>query len=128
MILGIGIDIVRVERFLSWLENDRLMEKYFGPEEIEYVRSQGRRAAESLAVRFAAKEALGKSLGCGLEGWNLREVQVHHGEGGAPFFRFQGAAAENLGDPDKNGRYHLSLSHDNLVAVAVVIREIDHVR
>lgn len=126
MILGVGIDIVRVERFNSWLVDRGLLEKYFTIGEIEYVLSQGKRAVESLAVRFAAKEALGKSLGFGLCGWNLKEVEVRHRQGGAPFFHFEGRAAEALAKPE-NGKYHLSLSHDSSVAVAVVIREVDHV-
>lgn len=120
MIRGLGVDIVRIERFESWLADQGLMRRYFTSEEIAYVRSQGTRATESLAARFAAKEALGKALGTGLAGFDLRDVEVTRNEVGQPSFRFHGRTAERLG---QMGRLHLSLSHDAAVAVAVVIWE-----
>lgn len=120
MIRGLGVDIVRIERFESWLADQGLMRRYFTAAEIAYVRTQGTRATESLAARFAAKEALGKALGTGLAGFDLREVEVTRDQNGQPSFRFHGRAAERLGHLR---RVHLSLSHDATVAVAVVIWE-----
>ena len=54
MILGLGIDIVEVSRLEKWLNDKKLLERFFNKEELEYVFSKGDGATRSLAVRFAA--------------------------------------------------------------------------
>ncbi|MGI5172367.1 holo-ACP synthase [Treponema sp. OMZ 840] len=123
MITGCGIDIVNVERFSGWLENPPLVRRFFHPDESRYINAFGsQKAAESLAVRFAAKEAFGKALGTGLSGFKLSDICVDKDAAGKPVMRLSGAAAELL---KKNGanRIHLSLSHEKHYAVAQVILE-----
>jgi holo-[acyl-carrier protein] synthase len=124
MIYGIGIDIVQVERFNDWMKKPGLLSRFFTDIETSYVLSQGPRAVESLAVRFAAKEALGKSLGTGLRGFNLKEIEVRHREGGSPYLCFHHKALERINQLGKFN-FLLSLSHDTQVAVAVVIAEVE---
>jgi holo-[acyl-carrier protein] synthase len=73
-----------------------------------------------MRAAFAAKEAIAKALGCGL---NWRDVEILTSESGAPVTRLHGEARERLGD----GRLHLSISHsrDYAVAHAVVERPSD---
>ena len=115
MIVGIGIDVVDVERFAETLQRTpALRERIFTP---------GERALPiaSLAARFAAKEALAKALGApgGLQ-WHDCEV-VKDAEG-RPMFSLRGtveARAASLGA----ATLHLSLSHDAGIASAVVVAE-----
>ena len=60
--IKIGIDSVEIERFIPWttFSQERLL-RIFSPEEISYSLSVPRKAAERLAVRFAAKEAFYKA-------------------------------------------------------------------
>ena len=115
MIIGIGIDVVDVARFGQTLERTpRLLERLFTAPE----RSLG---LNSLAARFAAKEALAKALGAPV-GLCWTDADVLSGEDGRPNHRIWGtiqARATVLGVQD----LHISLSHDAGIASAVVIAE-----
>lgn len=76
----------------------------------------------SLAVRFAAREAVMKSLGLGLGAFGFHDVWVERAETGAPSLAFTGRAAE-LADEAGVTRWHVSLTHSDLVAVAYVVAE-----
>ena len=55
MIVGTGVDIVKNARFEKWLKDERLLERFFHPDEIEYVKSKKASGVEHLAARFAAR-------------------------------------------------------------------------
>ena len=123
MITGCGIDIVDTERFVPWMQKERFIRRFFHADEAAYVCSLPvRQGAESLAARFAAKEAFGKALGTGLAGFQLSDVCVCKDKTGKPFLRLYGSAEQLL---KKNGaqRVHLSLAHEKRYAVAQVILE-----
>lgn len=115
MIIGVGIDVVDVARFGQTLERTpRLLERLF----TEGERSLG---LNSLAARFAAKEALAKALGAPV-GLCWTDANVLSGEDGRPNLSIRGtvqARATALGVQD----LHVSLSHDAGIASAVVIAE-----
>ncbi len=115
MIVGVGIDVVDVERFGVTLERTpALRERLFTPHERE-------RPMASLAARFAAKEALAKALGAPA-GMNWLDAEVQTDESGRPLFAVRGsvaARAEALGVTS----VHVSLSHDAGIASAVVVLE-----
>lgn len=122
MILGLGIDIVEVSRLEKWLNDKKLLERFFNKEELEYVLSKRDGAAPSLAVRFAAKEAFGKALGTGLAGIELKDIAVVNDKTGRPFLELFGTALQAL--KEKGGAsIHLSLTHEKTTAAAVVIIE-----
>ena len=118
MFKGIGLDICEIARMQKLLENDRFLQRYFTKAEADYIHSRGTGAAASLAGLFAAREALGKALGGGID-FNLLEAEVCHTDKGAPFFRFYGSLKKRLG----NDRVLLSISHDGGIASAVCIVE-----
>jgi holo-[acyl-carrier protein] synthase len=115
VIVGVGIDVVDVDRFGQALERTpKLRERLF----TESERSLG---LASLAARFAAKEALAKSLGAPVGMRWLDATVVQDGKG-QPSLQVSGtvaARAEGLGVAS----FHLSLSHDAGIASAVVIAE-----
>ncbi|MCW2539575.1 MAG: acpS [Frankiales bacterium] len=121
MIVGVGIDVVPIERFESAsLRTAQLIDRLFTAAE-QLTPSGQRRSAESLAARFAAKEAVAKALGAP-GGMLWHDVEVEVDELGRPSLRTQGtvaARAEQLGVL----HWHLSLSHDGGIASAVVIAE-----
>ena len=122
MILGLGIDIVEVSRIEKWLNDEKLLQRFFNKEEVEYVLSKGNGAAHSLAVRFAAKEAFGKALGTGLSGIKLKDIVVVNDKTGRPFLKLSGTALQALNK--KGGKaVHISLSHEKTTAAAVVVIE-----
>ncbi|MFW6293384.1 MAG: holo-ACP synthase [Spirochaetota bacterium] len=122
MVLGIGVDLIQVARMNSWVDQGGLIERFFHPVEVEDARSRGPKAmAASLAVRYAAKEALGKAMGTGLQHFQLREVQVVNDPQGKPEILLHGNAKKTFARFGGK-RIHLSLTHelDNAVAMVVI--------
>jgi holo-[acyl-carrier protein] synthase len=121
MIVGVGIDVVPVDRFAASLaRTPALADRLFTPAE-QVTASGSARSAESLAARFAAKEALAKSLGAG-GGMAWTDAEVRVDDVGRPSLVVSGsvlARAESLGVR----RFHVSLSHDGGIASATVIAE-----
>jgi holo-[acyl-carrier protein] synthase len=115
VIIGVGIDVVDVARFGQALDRTpRLRERLFTDEERDL-------GLNSLAARFAAKEALAKALGAPA-GLHWTDATVLRGADGRPHLQVRGtvqARADDLGVHD----LHVSLSHDAGIASAVVIAE-----
>ncbi len=120
MIIGCGIDIVRVDRFSKLLKNDTFLKRFFHPIEIEYIVKT--RRPESLAVRFAAKEAFGKALGTGLGCLTLKNICVVKTNDGRPLLEVY-EDVKNRFDNCGATAIHLSLSHEKEYAIAQVILE-----
>ena len=127
MIIGIGIDMVQVQRMNKWMETPGLTERYFHPEELQYSMINGNNAVFSLAARFAAKEAFGKALGTGLEGIELKDIMIKNKENGQPELHIFGTALRALEKKctDPSVKIHVSLSHEKEHAMAMVILEKD---
>ena len=124
MVLGIGIDVVRISRIDASIDRygDRFLSRVFTPGE---QADCGDRSAggESLAGRFAAKEAAFKALGAG---WDVcggfTSVEVVREQDGRPQIVLHGRAQEmatRLGA----GSMHVSITHDAGIAAAVVVME-----
>ena len=126
MILGIGNDIVSVERIENLLDKfgERFIKKVFTKE--ERTRSLKKlKPAASLAKRFAAKEAAWKALGDEKQiGINWKDMGVRNNKSGKPFLELTGKAAEQLKKltPENMiARIDLSLSDELPYAQAFVI-------
>ena len=121
MIIGIGIDVVPVERFAaSLVRTPGLRDRLFTAAE-QHTPSGSPRSGESLAARFAAKEALAKALGApGDLHWHDAEVVV--GDHGRPHLQVRGSVAGRAAQLGVS-TWHLSLSHDGGIASAMVVAE-----
>ncbi|MFP4300970.1 MAG: holo-ACP synthase [Alkalispirochaetaceae bacterium] len=122
MIIGIGIDITEVARFRRWLDDEHLLRRYFSAQEIDDVRSKGNGQAESLAGRFAAKEAFAKAMGTGFRDMGLRDLTVWSDRLGKPSIEMSGRA-EVLFHERGGHSVFLSISHEESHAVAMVVVE-----
>jgi holo-[acyl-carrier protein] synthase len=126
MIIGIGIDVIDVERIRRAVDDPRtgrrFRDRLFTEGEIAYCEGKRRGAAESFAARFAAKEAVMKALGRGFgEGVSWREIEIVRTEG-APTLQLTGYAATRAAQLGIT-RWHLSLTHTSVTAMAYVIAE-----
>ncbi len=118
--LGIGIDIVDVNRIKHWLTVKGLPQRFFNQSELEDARKKGSAEPFSLAARFAAKEAFGKALGSGLKDIRLKDICVINDEKGKPELSVFNSALKAF--TESGGKeIHLSLSHEKNMAVAVVV-------
>lgn len=118
--LGIGTDLVDIDRFRDVLaRTPRIADRMFRPDERAYAEKAADPAAR-LAARFAAKEATLKSLGLGLGGMNLADIEVvKHGDG-RPELLLHGAAAEVALSAGAT-RFLLTISHTDTLAQATVV-------
>jgi len=124
MILGIGVDIVRIDRMRRAFERfgDRFAAKILHPEEAEVFAGTANKVA-FLAKRFAAKEAASKALGTGMrQGVHFSQIKVSHDAHGAPRLSLEGKAqqiAAGLGVE----QIFLSISDEQDNAIAFVLFE-----
>ena len=115
MIVGVGIDVVDIARFLATIDRvPALRERLFTPAE------RGLPPA-SLAARFAAKEAIAKSLGAPA-GMSWQDATIHRVPGAQPEVEVIGTVAARAAELGV-ARFHLSISHDAGIASAMVVAE-----
>jgi len=124
MIYGVGIDIVKIERIKGVVEKwgRKFLERVFTENEIAYCYEK-KEPYLSLAVRFAAKEALIKAIGHAAP-VSLTDIEVVNVETGKPFLKLEGRFRDFL----KNNlikKAHLSLSHEHEYGIACVVLEQD---
>ena len=125
MILGIGLDMIEIERIGRAIGRQRFRERVFSAAERDWLDGRDWRA-ESAAGRFAAKEAAAKALGTGIGTIRWVDIEVTAQDTGGPRIRLHGAAqraAANLGVD----RMWVSITHDRGRAAACVIAEGDRV-
>ena len=122
-VVAVGIDLESVSRVAAAIERhgETFLEKVFTPEEIALCRSRGKRAQESFAARWAAKEALSKALGTGIGAeFAFTDAAVLADERGAPFFCLSEKTQNALRERGA-ARALLSLTHAGGFAAAVVV-------
>ncbi len=115
MIVGVGIDIVELERIEKIVKRQpKFIERILTDHEKEmFTKLSGRRQIEFLAGRFASKEAFSKAVGTGIGSeLSFLDIEIFSDEKGKPCIRHH---AEK--------RVHLSISHSQEYAVAQVIIE-----
>jgi holo-[acyl-carrier protein] synthase len=124
MLIGTGIDLIEIARIQKSMDRygDRFLDRIYTSAEKAYCLRK-RNAAESLAARFAAKEAAAKALGTGISfGVTWLEIEVTRQPSGRPGLLFHGRAAliaSRLGVTNAA----LSLTHSNDLAMASVALE-----
>jgi holo-[acyl-carrier protein] synthase len=118
MKLATGIDlieIIRVEKAIKQ-HGDQFLKRIYTPKELALFG----KSLESLAVRFAAKEAVVKALGCGIGDVSWLEIEILRDDMDAPVLNLQGKALQRatlLGYQN----WSVSLSHTDLHAIALVV-------
>jgi len=131
MILGVGTDIASIERIAETLERheDRFVEMCFSATERDRVEDSARgdkmARAAGYAKRWAAKEACAKALGLGIrDDIYLKDIIVSNNAAGLPSLTLGGGAKERLTVLTPQGmtaKAHVSLTDDNLMAMAFVV-------
>ncbi|MCI8372015.1 MAG: holo-ACP synthase [Lachnospiraceae bacterium] len=118
MIIGIGTDMIEIERVLKSCQNPRFLERYYTQAERELIQKRKCRCA----THFAAKEAVSKVLGTGFRSFTPKEIEVLRNELGKPYVVLYGRALElsrSLGIE----RIHISLTDTKEYAAAFAIGE-----
>jgi holo-[acyl-carrier protein] synthase len=124
MIVGIGSDIIKIQRIADSLERlgERFAKRILSEEELIQFSNHSSQIA-FLAKRFAAKEAAGKALGVGIgQGISWTQIIVINNELGAPSLKFVDQAKVWC-DRKSVNTSHISLSDEQEFAVAFVVLE-----
>ena len=116
MILGIGNDIVEIERIEKAISNEKFIKRVYTEKEIEIIEKKGSKAA-SYAGRFSAKEAISKALGTGVRDFNLTDIEILNDELGKPYVVLKNESKGRMVDM----RIEISISHSKEYATAVAV-------
>lgn len=118
MQLATGIDLLEINRLRDAIatHGERFLQRVFTERELE----ANAQKVESLAGRFAAKEAVAKALGCGIGEVSWKEIEILRAESGAPQLVLHGAA-ERMAQEQGLTTWSLSLSHSQSHAVAMAV-------
>lgn len=118
MILRTGVDLIEISRIAEAIERHgkRFLDRIFT--ELEQKECHDR--IPSLAVRFAAKEAAAKALGCGIGDVSWLEIEVRSDERKAPYLVLSGEG-ERLAKEMGLITWSVSLSHTESHAIAFVV-------
>ncbi|MCP4427846.1 MAG: holo-[acyl-carrier-protein] synthase [Chloroflexi bacterium] len=116
--LSVGVDIIEVARIERGIarHGQRFLDRFFTPQEQTYCNGR----FDSLAGRFAVKEAVGKALGTGIGDIRWLDVEVVNDERGRPELILHGAA-QNLAEKLGATHWSISLSHTQTHAIGFVV-------
>ena len=121
MILGIGTDIIEIDRISRAIDNTPMfLEKIFTKREIEQL-TRSKLRVESVAGNFAVKEAVSKALGTGVRGFNFKDIEVLRDELGKPVVEVSDKIKELI--KVNNYLFNVSISHNRTCAIAFVVLE-----
>ena len=128
MIIGIGVDIIEIERVRQAIQNNKnFLSKLFTERELDYFISRNMNS-EVIAGNFAAKEAVSKALGTGIRGFSFKDIEILRNELGKPEVILHNGAnliGNKLVGNNNSLRVHLSISHNNSSAIAYSVLEGD---
>ncbi|HEY4662668.1 MAG TPA: holo-ACP synthase [Candidatus Humimicrobiaceae bacterium] len=123
-IFGVGTDIIEVKRIKSAIKNNSgFLHRVYTENEINYCDRKNKGMYQSLAARFAAKEAVSKSLAEGIsKNVSLNEIELMNMESGAPYIKLYGKTFEFVRSLRiKEIKISVSTTENFAVAYAVAI-------
>lgn len=123
MIIGIGVDIIEIERIRKSIERfgDHFLNKIYTQNELDYCLAKHNKY-QHLAARFAAKEAIYKAIASGWEKeatW--KNIEITNEQNGLPIVKFLGKLNDFISD-GKEIKISLSHSENYVVAVAIIYK------
>ena len=123
MVIGIGIDIIEIDRIKSNVEKygDEFLNKVFTPNEIEYCMPKTNKY-QHLAARYAAKEAVYKALATGWqEGLSWQDVEITNEPTGMPIANVS-RKLKKFFSTDKELKISMSHSRNYVTCVAIIYK------
>ncbi len=116
--LQCGVDIIEIPRIIEVIERwgDKFLHRIYTEAERQYCRGR----VSELAVRFAAKEAVSKTLGTGIRGIRWQEIEIIIDRRGRPMVYLHGQAAARARQINLT-RWAVSLTHERTIGIAMVM-------
>lgn len=121
MIVGIGNDLIEISRIKKALEREGFIKKYFTLSEQQLFEERHYNVA-TIGGNFSVKEAVSKTLGTGIRGFGLKDIEVLRDGLGKPYVNLYKGALEHAEAMGIN-HWHVSISHSKTTITAMVIGE-----
>ena len=120
MIVGIGNDIIEIERIEKAISKEGFKAKVFTQREIENIVKRGNRA-ETYAGVFSAKEAISKAIGTGVREFSLTDLEILNDDLGKPYVIVSDKLNKIIQNKKENYQIEIAISHSKKYATAVAI-------
>ena len=120
MIVGIGNDIIEIERIEKAISKEGFKDKIYTQRELENIKKRGNRA-ETYAGVFSAKEAISKAIGTGVREFSLTNLEILNDDLGKPYVVVSEKLDKIIKDKKEDYQIEISISHSKKYATAMAI-------
>ena len=120
MIVGIGNDIIEIERIEKAISKEGFKNKVYTQKELENIEKRGDRV-ETYAGIFSAKEAISKAIGTGVREFSLTDLEILNDDLGKPYVVVSEKLDKILKTKKEDYQIEISISHSKKYATAVAI-------
>ena len=120
MIVGIGNDIIEIERIEKAISKEGFKNKVYTQKELENIEKRGDRV-ETYAGIFSAKEAISKAIGTGVREFSLTDLEILNDDLGKPYVVVSERLDKIIKSKKENYQIEISISHSKKYAIAMVI-------
>ena len=120
MIVGIGNDIIEIERIEKAISKEGFKNKVYTQRELENIEKRGNRL-ETYAGIFSAKEAISKAIGTGVREFSLTDLEILNDDLGKPYVAVSEKLDKIIKDKKEDYQIEISISHSKKYATAVAI-------
>ena len=120
MIVGIGNDIIEIERIEKAISKEGFKDKIYTQRELENIKKRGNRA-ETYAGVFSAKEAISKAIGTGVREFSLTDLEILNDDLGKPYVVVSERLDKIIKSKKENYQIEISISHSKKYAIAMAI-------
>jgi len=120
MIVGIGNDIIEIERIEKAISKEGFKNKVYTQKELENIEKRGDRV-ETYAGIFSAKEAISKAIGTGVREFSLTDLEILNDDLGKPYVVVSEKLDKIIKDKKEDYQIEISISHSKKYATAVAI-------
>ena len=120
MILGIGNDIIEIERVEKAILKEGFKNKVYTQKELENIEKRGNRT-ETYAGIFSAKEAISKAIGTGVREFSLADLEILNDDLGKPYVVVSEKLDKILKNKKEDYQIEISISHSKKYATAMAI-------
>ena len=120
MIIGIGNDIIEIERIEKAISKEGFKNKIYSQRELENIQKRGNRT-ETYAGIFSAKEAISKAIGTGVREFSLTDLEILNDDLGKPYVVVSEKLDKILKAKKEDYQIEISISHSRKYATAMAI-------
>ena len=120
MIVGIGNDIIEIERIEKAISKEGFKDKIYTQRELENIKKRGNRA-ETYAGVFSAKEAISKAIGTGVREFSLTDLEILNDDLGKPYVVVSEKLDKIIKSKKEDYQIEISISHSKKYAIAIAI-------